>query len=140
MVGKLVQNRDKKKLDKRLAAALTKVEKDMTEAGAPVFMTEGWRDPASGRQAHLYSLGRNPDGSYIDPIHHTGVVTHAKPGQSKHERGLAADYAFMVEKGVDPFSESHPWKLFGVIAERHGLVWGGRWKGKRNDRPHVELP
>lgn len=36
-------------------------------------------------------------------------------------------------------------EAFGEVAERHGLVWGGRWRGFESDhgsgdRTHVELP
>lgn len=133
------QNRDKSMLHPNLRAALIKLEQKMANSGHPVFMTEGWRDPNSARQKFLYSLGRNPDGSFIDPVHRTGVVTYAKPGQSKHEQGLAADYAFVVEKGGDIYSNSHPWELFGVTAESLGLKWGGRFAKPKTDRPHVEL-
>lgn len=71
------------------------------------------------------------------------VVSHAPPGYSYHNFGLGLDSAFV---GSDPYLSGHPkgmsefyWNQYGLIAESFGLVWGGRWPGMKQDRPHVQL-
>lgn len=93
----------------------------------PIFLTEGFR--TAERQRELYSIGRIK-GIIVKPWQ---VVTRAKPGQSYHNYGLAADIAFSSK---EPYSEEHPWKLLGQIAPKHGLEWGGNWK--HPDRPHLQ--
>jgi len=31
-------------------------------------------------------------------------------------------------------------EALGIVAQHHGLTWGGAWQGTRRDTPHVELP
>lgn len=100
---------------------------DMQEYyGMPMRCTEGVRTWA--RQQEIFNQGRTTPGP---------VVTRARPGQSYHNYGLAADFCF---RGSDPFLEKHPqgmaiWKSFGRLAQAHGLVWGGDF----SDMPHVQL-
>lgn len=88
-------------------------------------------------QLHLYAKGRQrtPDGwVVVDP---KAVVTKAQPGQSAHNYGAAFDICF---KGHDPYPQDERlWEAVGMVGERVGLVWGGRWKGFV-DRPHFENP
>lgn len=67
------------------------------------------------------------------------IVTWARPGQSPHKYGAAADLAFLVN-GAPSWAESHPWLRLGELAEACGLDWGGRWPAPKTDRPHVQLP
>lgn len=71
------------------------------------------------------------------------VVTHAMPGQSYHQYGLALDSGFM---GTDPYLSKLPpeeaeakWRLFGQACLDQGLVWGGVWAQPKTDLGHCEL-
>lgn len=94
--------------------------------GYEMVLIEGWR--SAERQAQLLALGPQ--------------VTHAGPGQSYHQYGLAADSAFLRD-GRIVISERDPWAAqgyqhFGAVAQSVGLTWGGAWRGLQ-DLGHVEL-
>lgn len=95
------------------------------EHGYEMALLEGYRSPE--RQNQLASLGTH--------------VTNAVAWQSYHQHGLAADSAFM-RAGKLVISERDPWaakgyELYGEVAQRVGLTWGGRWQNA--DLGHVEL-
>jgi peptidoglycan L-alanyl-D-glutamate endopeptidase CwlK len=95
------------------------------EHGYDMALLEGYRSPE--RQTMLASLGPH--------------VTAAAAWQSHHQHGLAADSAFMRD-GKLVISERDPWaakgyELYGEVAQRVGLTWGGRWQNA--DLGHVEL-
>lgn len=95
------------------------------EHGYEMALIEGYRSPE--RQNMLAGLG----------VH----VTNAVAWQSYHQHGLAADSAFLRE-GRLVISERDPWaargyELYGEVAQRVGLTWGGRWQNA--DLGHVEL-
>jgi peptidoglycan LD-endopeptidase CwlK len=95
------------------------------EHGYEMALLEGYRSPE--RQTALASLGSH--------------VTNASAWQSYHQHGLAADSAFM-RAGKLVISERDPWaakgyELYGEVAQRVGLTWGGRWQNA--DLGHVEL-
>lgn len=114
-------------LDPEFRQRLLLVFKLMREQhGIEMVLIEGWRSPE--RQAQLASLGP--------------TVTHAGPGQSYHQVGLAADCAFLRD-GRIVISEQDPWAakayaLYGDVAQSVGLTWGGRWR-TLVDLGHVEL-
>jgi peptidoglycan L-alanyl-D-glutamate endopeptidase CwlK len=94
------------------------------EHGYDMALLEGFRSPE--RQARLAALGSQ--------------VTQAGPWQSYHQHGLAADCAFYRD-GKLVITEKDAWAMqgyqrFGEVAERVGLVWGGRWR--MMDLGHVE--
>lgn len=95
------------------------------EHGYEMALIEGYRSPE--RQNLLASLGAH--------------VTNAAAWQSYHQHGLAADSAF-IRNGKLVISERDPWaakgyELYGEVAQRVGLTWGGRWQNA--DLGHVEL-
>lgn len=95
------------------------------EHGYDMVLLEGYRSPE--RQTALANLGAH--------------VTNAAAWQSYHQHGLAADSAFM-SAGKLVISERDPWavkgyELYGEVAQRVGLTWGGRWQNA--DLGHVEL-
>jgi peptidoglycan L-alanyl-D-glutamate endopeptidase CwlK len=57
---------------------------------------------------------------------------------SRHLTGRAIDLALFSGKNV--VWESKHYTRAGEIGEQLGLVWGGRWKGGKTDKPHFELP
>lgn len=70
------------------------------------------------------------------------TVTHAKPGHSLHESGRAFDVVPLRDVDgdgdLDAEWESPHWSRIGELGEQLGLFWGGRWIGKKRDRPHFE--
>ncbi len=97
----------------------------LDEHGYEMALIEGYRSP--DRQALLASMGTH--------------VTRAAAWQSYHQHGLAADSAFL-KNGRLVISEREPWaakgyELYGEVAQRVGLTWGGRWQNA--DLGHVEL-
>ena len=96
----------------------------------PVIITCTLR--SMDEQAALYAQGRTTPGK---------VVTHAKPGQSKHNTGEAFDVGLKNEDGSMDWDAGNPhWLRMGEIGEEIGLEWGGRWSGKKQDLPHFQMP
>jgi hypothetical protein len=107
---------------------------------------ETWRSP--GRQLMLFNKGP--------------TVTKARPWQSAHNWGMAADCVLDPAVVVDLPTRIYKgkawpslwdtsrqdlrdlWIEYGEQAEALGLVWGGRWgtiiNGIGFDPPHVEHP
>lgn len=87
------------------------------------------------QQAALYAQGRDSDGYIVDL---KKVVTHAKPGTSWHNFGLAVDVA-PFDSGVPDWNSSHPaWKRIVQVGESVGLVSGSTWR-TFPDWPHFQL-
>jgi hypothetical protein len=98
-----------------------------------LVVEQGFRRPEE--QARLWQEGRDAAGNVINA---SQIVTHARPGHSFHEYGLAADVCpatLVATVGWSPNSEK--WVVLGELGESLGLVWGGRWKSP--DRPHFQL-
>ena len=77
-------------------------------------------------QDALYAKGRTKPGP---------KVTWTR--NSRHLTGRAIDLALFQGKNV--VWESKHYTRAGEIGEELGLVWGGRWKGGKTDKPHFEL-
>ncbi len=77
-------------------------------------------------QDALYAKGRTAPGP---------KVTWTR--NSRHLTGRAIDLALFQGKNV--VWESKHYTRAGEIGEELGLVWGGRWRGGKTDRPHFEL-
>lgn len=103
-------------------------------------VTDGYR--SFGDQWKYWSAGRLKDknGDWII-CDGAKVITHALPGESFHNYGLALDSCFMGDDaylGKDPHGHNL-WEEYGRLCLENSLVWGGNWKGMRNDRPHCEI-
>ena len=102
---------------------------------------------SNDEQAALYAQGRGSPGP---------IVTHAKPGQSKHNlvdaAGKPAAEAFDVvpilngkpiwEDPRDPdsdWSNDWGWRVVGEVAEEVGLDWYGRPGSPFREAPHLQL-
>lgn len=100
--------------------------------GIDIIITQTLR--TKEEQDELYAQGRTKPGN---------IVTNARYPQSLHCWGVAFDIAPVKDLDgdgkLDAFYDSPDWQKIGVIGERLGLVWGGRWKSFP-DRPHFELP
>lgn len=110
--------------------------------GRQMGVTDGYR--SYSEQWSVYSKGRLKDknGHWI-VCDSKLVVTHAMPGQSLHNFGLAIDSCFL---GDDPFLDKLPraeanalWDVYGKAVKAQGLEWGGDWQGAKNDRPHCQM-
>jgi len=90
--------------------------------GHEIREVETWR--SGERQRWLWESGRNREGQ---------IVTNTL--SSKHMFGEAVDIVFfnLAQKKI---TYEGPWERIGFIAEKCGLIWGGRWPSV--DRPHVE--
>ena len=95
--------------------------------GLELLVTDGRRTFLS--QGELYAQGRTTPGD---------IVTHAEPGESYHNYGLAIDFVCIDSHGTPLWSET-PWEEIGEFGEGLGLEWGGRWPRPKRDRPHLGL-
>lgn len=115
-------------VDPRLHGPVQMLLQGAHDQGISLMLTEGKR--TAEKQQELYEQGRAREGA---------VVTHAKPGQSKHEYGLAVDVA-VKKDGQPTWPTNHDlWHRIGKIGKEAGLKWGGDFKEFR-DYPHFELP
>lgn len=106
-----------------------------TEHGILIRLTEGLRTMQT--QLQYWSKGRTKtaDGHWMI-TNPKQLVTHAYPGQSLHQFGLALDICIA---GSDPYPIDHTvWEKYGDILKAHGLTWGGDWTGADCDQPHCE--
>lgn len=86
-------------------------------------------------QQALYNQGRDAQGNIVKPKE---VVTHAKPGTSWHNFGLAVDVA-PFDGGIPDWNSGHPaWKRIVSVGESVGLVSGSKWR-TFPDWPHFQL-
>ena len=75
---------------------------------------------------------------------HNDDPFNAKPGTSKHNKGLAIDfnvkYKYCLNGGWLKKADYLQWKQSGVItiAQKYGLFWGGNFKTKK-DCVHFEI-
>jgi peptidoglycan L-alanyl-D-glutamate endopeptidase CwlK len=107
-------------------AAIANVVADMRAAGFKVRVFETLR--TNERQQYLYGFGREYDDG-------RGPVTKAATAENGwHFFGLAAD---LVEDDATPWIAPQLfWQTLGLVAERHGCTWGGRWQVV--DLPHLQ--
>lgn len=119
-------------MQRRALQVIERATREFAPAGLTVGVYQGWRDVAE--QLKQIEEG---DSWVKDPLN------------SYHPWGLAADFVFIDSGGRWTWlpDESHPdntsywspqWDRLGVIIERAGLEWGGRWRHR--DGPHGQLP
>lgn len=96
--------------------------------GLEWIVTSGRRTMAE--QQKLYDQGRTTKGT---------IVTKAKPGQSAHNFGLAADLAPMKDGKIWWSAPDSVWQAMADTAVKLGLTAGFYFKSFK-DMPHVELP
>ncbi|WP_018755216.1 M15 family metallopeptidase [Paenibacillus terrigena] len=104
--------------------------------GIPIVITQGLRTIAE--QDSLYAQGRTKPGQ---------IVTNARGGYSKHNFGMAIDFALLMPDG-----KSVSWDIkrdgncdgiedWGDVvseAKALGFEWGGDWRSFK-DYPHFEM-
>jgi peptidoglycan LD-endopeptidase CwlK len=111
----------------------------MAARNHPMKIVQGLR--TTGEQLKLYAEGRTVPGAIVTKADGVKVRSNHQAALDGPYKGFgcAVDCAF---QGGEPFSERHPWSLYGATVEAAGLIWGGGfthgWKGQ--DRPHAQLP
>jgi len=95
--------------------------------GIPLVITSGFR--SSDAQARLYAQGRTTPGR---------IVTHAKPGVSWHNYGLAFDVAVLKDGKATWPNDRALWNRIGAIGKLVGLTWGGDFPEDQIDLPHFD--
>lgn len=105
--------------------------------GWPMTVVQAVRSDA--QQAELFAQGRTKPGNVVTNI--DGVKNKSMHQLQTTGFGHAVDCAFVDDPAttaVETFDEAQPWDLYGLMCEKYGLTWGGRWTSLK-DRPHVEL-
>lgn len=97
--------RDLALLEPVTRAAVQAILKDAAAMGIPLVVTETYRSQT--RQAALYAQGATQ-------LRHVGV----------HGFGLAADFCKLIDGKA---SWAGDWSFLGVLATKHGMIWGGDW-------------
>lgn len=124
-----------KKVHPALGGQIVLLVSDFEQAtvGDELIISEGMR--LWNEQEALWLKGRDAAGNVVDA---GAIVTHAPPGHSWHEYGMAIDAvpgSLLNTAGWDP--ESPLWLLLTQLALKRGLVCGSCWHHK--DLPHIQL-
>jgi peptidoglycan LD-endopeptidase CwlK len=115
-------------LDPRIQQGVREIQRAWADAGHVVILTCTYRSPAE--QDALYAQGRTLPGK---------VVTHAKGGESLHNRGLAVDFLPIVN-GKAEWNDLllfHDLAKMAIALDPH-VSWGGSWPEPRTDADHLQ--
>lgn len=115
-------DRDPLHLHPVVREAVRKIIASMAARGITMALFEGYRSPE--RQAALYAQGRAQPGS---------IVTYARPGESLHQYGLAADIVGQVNGAWTWALPEDVWQTMHAFARTWGLA------PLSFEQPHVEL-
>lgn len=123
------------------------VLKELREAGYPAVVVEVYRSPE--RQRALYAQGRSDAVLSAKGYTQAEILKYRQMGYTsdkrvvtkvlsagKHSQGRAMDIAWLIDGQLSWNAPEAWWEMYGQIAKKHGLTWGGDWKFK--DRPHCE--
>jgi peptidoglycan L-alanyl-D-glutamate endopeptidase CwlK len=113
-------------LQPKVAALCHKFIAECSKQGIDVLVTCTLRTDAE--QAALYAQGRTKPGT---------IVTNAKPGQSLHNYACAFDFVPIVH-GKPLWDDHGTFEKCGVIGEKLGLEWSGRWSGPMREQCHLQ--
>lgn len=84
-------------------------------------------------QERLYARGRTEPGK---------IVTNARGGESWHNFGRALDFV-PLRAGKPVWGTSGDdwalWERAGLLAEKHGFEWSGRWRGSLREVGHIQM-
>jgi len=103
-----------------------KFVEECEKQGIIVIITSTFR--SNEEQAALYAIGRTKPGNR---------VTNAKPGQSFHNHKVAFDFCPIVH-GKAVWNNAELFTKCGIIGEKLGLEWSGRFKMFR-ESAHFQL-
>ena len=85
-----------------------------------------YRSPAE--QDALYAQGRTTPGK---------IVTNARGGDSFHQYRVAYDCVPLVN-GKPAWNDPKLYRQVGLLGEKAGLVWSGRWTGPLRETAHFQ--
>jgi peptidoglycan L-alanyl-D-glutamate endopeptidase CwlK len=128
-----------KKLDGLHPELVEKVQRvlaAMAALGFPMMVTDGLR--TTEQQQALFAKGRTAPGSIVTNA--DGVKAKSNHQMKADGFGHAVDCTFLDANGKPTWDGMKPWAAYGACAVAVGLTWGGNWKSKLVDRPHIELP
>ena len=120
---------------------------ELVSLGYNPVVVEVYRSPK--KQRMLYAQGRSEQQLLAKGYTKGEIESYRKLGytadkrkvsytlSSMHSRGRAMDIAWWENGKLTYDVPDSLWRLYGSIARKHGLVWGGDWK-TFVDRPHVE--
>jgi peptidoglycan L-alanyl-D-glutamate endopeptidase CwlK len=131
----MITSRNLNDLHPDLVGPATRAKAACAAQGVDIIETCTYRDNAA--QAALYAQGRTAPGA---------IVTHAKPGQSYHNRtnaaGAPASQAVdvvPVRNGKCVWDASDPaWDIVVAAYKAEGFDWGGDWVGF-TEKPHFQM-
>jgi peptidoglycan L-alanyl-D-glutamate endopeptidase CwlK len=112
----MINSRDINELNPRVAKLCVDLIEKCKHEGIDILITSTYRDSES--QNALYAQGRTLPGK---------KVTNAKAGQSFHNWRCAFDFVPIVN-GKAQWSDIATFERIGVIGEKLGLTWSGRFK------------
>jgi peptidoglycan L-alanyl-D-glutamate endopeptidase CwlK len=115
MTGKIM-SRDINELEPQVAVLCHQFVEECEEQGIVVIITSTFR--SNEEQAKLYAIGRTKPGNR---------VTNAKAGCSLHNFRVAFDMVPIVH-GKAVWNNAELFTKCGIIGEKLGLEWAGRWK------------
>jgi peptidoglycan L-alanyl-D-glutamate endopeptidase CwlK len=117
----------------QLAGKVRQMADQLALSGVTIKVTQGLR--SWNEQLAIWQKGRDSDGNVVDS---KAVVTHAAPGHSWHNLGLAVDVAPFADNTPD-WSLNHPvWKRIEAVGESLGMVAGAEFRSFP-DWPHFQL-
>ena len=132
MPADLLMRLDLDRLYPPFLEALLEVLASCRAQGTDFWATRGFATYAE--QMALWCQGRTKEGK---------IVTFAKAGESYHNFGLAVDLcpdALQMVPKLQPDWRPEAFELLGPECFAQSLEWGGRWPGRKVDRPHVQWP
>lgn len=108
------------------------------EAGIPIMLTCTYRSQAE--QDALYAQGRSAPGPRVTwtlSSRHSFTL-NGKPAASAFDIALLKDGKPHWDTKISINENMIPdYQEVGILGERLGLIWGGRWK--KPDYPHFQL-
>ena len=120
---------------------------ELVSLGYNPVVVEVYRSPT--RQRMLYAQGRTDKQLLAKGYTQSEIAGYRKAGytaekrvvsytlDSMHSKGRAMDIAWLVDGRTTYDVPNSWWEMYGAIARKHGLHWGGDWKSFR-DKPHIE--
>lgn len=115
-------------LSPEVARKTRQVIRELQVKGIYVGVAQGFRSYAE--QEKLYAQGRTTPGA---------IVTHARGGQSNHNRGIAVDlFQYSMDGTEAIFNTDANFQQIVQAMKRQGFSWGGDWVTFQ-DYPHFEL-
>lgn len=109
--GSLPMINDLKSLHPFFRDKIIELIADCKEKGIELAIVETYRTHA--KQHEYKTMGKR--------------YTNSKAGQSRHQYGLAVDVVPVVDS-VAVWDNTLLWKKIGIVGEKLGLRWGGRWR------------